>query len=112
MMTCRDLAAQIERLQPGAPPRHVARLCLLLSNVVDDLDALEDETALCDAWSRVYLQMQSFADQHAAMTEDLERLAQCDLHDLSQDSALLLMRALKTQSRVLDFYIGSPASSA
>ena len=48
-MNCQDLAARIEQFQPEAMPRDVARLCLLLANYVDDLDALEDQDRLHQA---------------------------------------------------------------
>lgn len=110
MMTCRDLAERIEQLQPEARPRDVARLCLLLTNAVGELDALSDEETLCEEWSRVYLQMQSITDQHEAMTDELEALAQLRPDHLSPGAAQTLFRAIKTQSQVLDLYVGSPRS--
>ena len=41
-MTCQELAKCIEKMQPEALPREVARLCLLLCNCVEDLDELKD----------------------------------------------------------------------
>ena len=84
-MTCTELAQQIERLQPGASPQEVARLCLLLSNNVDDLAALREQRALHDAWKRTGLQLQVATDQHAAMTEELEDLAASDPRSFSQE---------------------------
>lgn len=49
--------------------------CLLLSNMVDNLDKLCDDEQLYEAWVRAGLRLQSVTDQHAAMTEDLETLA-------------------------------------
>ena len=55
-------------------PRDVARLCLLLSNYVDDIEVLLEEERLCEAWREMGIRLQAATDQHAAMTEELERL--------------------------------------
>ena len=77
-MTCHDLAARIEQLQPGALPREVARLCLLLTNYVEDLEELAQGERLSQAWQEMGIRLQAATDQHAAMTADLERLARTD----------------------------------
>ncbi|MCI0331662.1 MAG: hypothetical protein L0228_00375 [Planctomycetes bacterium] len=106
MMTCMELAEQIERLQPDASPQDVARLCLLLTNTVDDLEALRDRRALQDAWKRTGLKLQVATDQHAAMTEELENLAASDPQTFTQDQIWVLIRAIKVQSQVLQMYVG------
>ncbi|MBL9089712.1 MAG: hypothetical protein JNL96_00705 [Planctomycetaceae bacterium] len=106
MMTCQELASRIEHLQPGAQPRDVARLCLLLTNSVDDADELASEERLYEAWVRAGLRLQAVTDQHAAMTEELEDLAKTDGETLSNDDFLTLFRAIKVQSRVIDLYVG------
>ena len=111
MMTCQDLAARIEELQPEAPPRDVARLCLLLSNMVENLDKLCDDEQLYEAWVRAGLRLQSVTDQHAAMTEDLETLALRNPDELSQEDFFTLFRAIKVQSRVLDLYVGQTVTT-
>ncbi len=105
-MNCSDLAEAIQRHQPTATARDVARLCLLLANTVDDLDALHDDTNLSHAWQEVGLRMQAATDQHAAMTEELERLAQSDVKSFSTEQAWILIRAIKVQSQVLQLYLG------
>ena len=97
-MTCTELAQQIERLQPGASPQEVARLCLLLSNNVDDLAALREQRALHDAWKRTGLQLQ--------VATELEDLAASDPQSFSQDQIWVLIRAIKVQSQVLQMYVG------
>jgi hypothetical protein len=106
MMTCTELAQQIEKLQPDASPQDVARLCLLLTNSVDDLESLRDRRALQDAWKRTGLQLQVATDQHAAMTEELEELAASDPKSFNQDQIWILIRAIKVQSQVLQMYVG------
>jgi hypothetical protein len=107
-MKCTELAQQIEHLQPNAAPQDVARLCLLLSNEIEDLDKLRDRIALQDAWKQMGLQLQLATDQHAAMTQELEDLAASDPEKFSQDQIWVLIRAIKVQSQVLQMYVGHP----
>jgi hypothetical protein len=105
-LSCAELAREIENLQPDAEPQDVARLCLLLTNSVEDLAPLRDRRALQDAWKRTGLQLQVATDQHAAMTEELEELAASDPKSFSQDQIWILIRAIKVQSQVLQMYVG------
>lgn len=106
-MTCQELAAKIEMLQPDAMPRDVARLCLLLSNYAGDLDLLEDEQSLTEAWRQMGIRLQAATDQHSAMTEDLEMLATTDPCAFTADQIWVLIRAIKVQSQVLQLYVGA-----
>jgi len=105
-MNCAELAQQIEQIQPKASPQDVARLCLLLTNAVDDLEQLHDSRTLRDAWKRAGLQLQVATDQHAAMTEELEALASSDPKSFTQDQIWILIRAIKVQSQILQMYVG------
>jgi len=105
-MTCQELAAQIERLQPEAMPRDVARLCLLLTNYVNEIDSLEDADSLTRAWQEIGMRLQAATDQHAAMTEDLEHLANQTPSQFSVEQIWVLIRAIKVQSQVLQLYVG------
>lgn len=105
-MSCTELAQHIERLQPNAEPQDVARLCLLLTNSVSELESLRETHVLHDAWKRTGLQLQVATDQHAAMTEELEDLAASDPQTFTQDQIWILIRAIKVQSQVLQMYVG------
>lgn len=105
-MRCTELASLIERLQPNASSQDVARLCLLLTNTVDNLHELRDRRALQDAWKRSGLQLQVATDQHAAMTEELENLAASDPKTFTQEQIWVLIRAIKVQSQILQMYVG------
>ncbi len=105
-MNCHELAQRIESIQPEAVPRDVARLCLLLSNSAGDLKALADEDALAQAWNDVGLKIQAATDQHAAMTDELERLARSDPQQFTPEQIWVLIRAIKVQSQVLQLYVG------
>ena len=108
-MTCEELAQRVQSLQPDASPHEVARVCLLLVNSIDDLNTLEDEQTLADAWQRVGLQLHGATDQHAAMTAELEELAASDPCKFSSEQIWVLIRAIKVQSQVLQLYLGEPA---
>jgi hypothetical protein len=107
-MTCQDLARHIEGLQPEATPQDVARLCLLLTNEYSELDELGDKSLLQNAWKQTGLRLQLATDQHAAMTQELEELAQGDPKSFSQEQIWVLIRAIKVQSQVLQMYVGHP----
>lgn len=111
-MKCTELAERIEQLQPGASAREVARLCLLLSNRFGELDVLSDDGALADAWQEVDLRMRAATDQHAAVTEDLERLQQSDGVGLTSRQFWQLVRTFKVQSQILGLYLSSPGRNS
>ena len=108
-MNCQQLAISIQGLQPDADSADVARVCLLLSNSIEDLESLADEATLTDAWQEVSLQLQSATDQHAAMTAELEELASSDPKQFSPDQIWVLIRAIKVQSQILQLYVGQQA---
>jgi hypothetical protein len=105
-MKCTELATEIERLQPDADSTDVARLCLLLSNSVDDIDQLVDEEFLTASWKDMGMRLQAATDQHAAMTEELESLANSDPRKFSPEQIWVLVRAIKVQSQILQLYVG------
>jgi hypothetical protein len=109
MLNCQTLAGRIEAMQPKAEVRDVARLCLLLSNAVNDVDRLQDESTLKNAWKEMGLRLQAATDQHAAMTEELETLAKSDPRQFTPDQIWVLIRAIKVQSQILQLYVGTPA---
>ena len=107
-MNCTELAEKIEHLQPNAETRDVARLCLLLTNSVNDVEVLEDEKTLTDCWRDIGLRIQAATDQHAAMTEELENLARSDPKKFTPEQIWVLIRAIKVQSQILQLYVGEP----
>lgn len=108
-MNCSQLANRINELQPGATTKDVARLCLLLSNAVDDIELFDNEEHLSSAWQEMGLRLQAATDQHAAMTDELESLARSDPRKFSPDQIWILIRAIKVQSQVLRLYVGDPS---
>jgi hypothetical protein len=106
MMNCQELATRIQRLQPEADARDVARLCLLLTNASDDIERYKDDCVLTQAWKEMGLRLQAVTDQHAAMTEELEDLARSDPQKFCPDQVWILIRAIKVQSQILQMYVG------
>lgn len=107
-MNCQELASRIQRLQPEAMPRDVARLCLLLSNNVENLAELADDDRLAAAWQEMGFKLQAATDQHAAMTEELEKLAATCPDQFAMEQVWTLIRAIKVQSQILQLYVGLP----
>lgn len=109
MITCQNLAARIQSLEPAADVREVARTCLLLTNTLESLETLKDDNELASAWRELSLKLQLATDQHAAMTEELEELAKSDPDQFNKEQVWVLIRAIKVQSQVLQLYLGEPA---
>lgn len=107
-MRCAELADTIERIQPAASAQDVARLCLLLTNSVARLDELSDDARLTSAWREMGLRMQAATDQHTAMTEELGSLSGDEPDRLTTEQVLVLIRAIKVQSQLLQMYVGQP----
>lgn len=105
-MNCKELAERIERLQPEASPRDVARVCLLLANQFGNTDDLIDDEHLAVAWQEVGLKLQAATDQHAAMAEELDALARTNPKQFGVEQIWTLIRAIKVQSQVLQLYVG------
>lgn len=107
-MNCQQLALRIQQMQPEASPQDVARLCLLLTNSHEDLNTFNDDRTLQQAWQQTGLKLQFATDQHAAMTSELEDLANSDPKEFSQEQIWVLIRAIKVQSQILQLYVGHP----
>ena len=106
-MTCSDLAARVEELQPQATPANIARLCLLLINHVDDLEELEGEENLAKAWRDMRVRLEAAGDQHEAMTNELAHLSRKFSGEFTLEDMLVLFRAFKVQNQMLRLYIGN-----
>lgn len=105
-MNVTQLADRIEQLDPTATPRDVARVCLLLTNFTEQLEELEDDDQLLQAWKDMSLRLQLATDQHAATTEELEQLAASDPKEFHPEQIWVLLRAIKVQGQVLQLYLG------
>lgn len=107
-MNCQKLAERIQKLDPAADTSDVARTCLLLTQSLDAVERLSD-SELSEAGREMDLKLQLATDQHAAMTEELEQLAQSNPSEFSKEQVWVLIRAIKVQSQVLSLFLGEPA---
>ena len=105
-MNCSEIANKIEAGNPGATPLEIARMCTLICTAVDDPESLNNDETFLSVWDDVNLKLQAATDQHAAVTQELEGLADSDPSEFSQDKIWILIRAIKVQSQVLRLYVG------
>ncbi len=105
-MNVQELTQLIEQRHDEYDSAEIARLCLVLLNSVDNLDALRDEGRLREACRSASLRLQASIDQHAAMTLELEELASSDPRAFQSEQIWVLVRAIKVQSQILQMYLG------
>ena len=105
-MRCRELAERIQSREPDADTADVARVCLLMANLVEDIESLDDDEELSDAHRDASLRLKAATDQHLAVTQELEDLANSDPKQFDRDQIWVLLRAIKVQSQILQMYIG------
>ena len=111
-MNCQELARSVQNLEPSASPQDVARMCLLLTNSGEDINALQDQNELRRAWTETGMRLQAVTDQHAAMTQELDELARSNPQELQGEQIWVLLRAIKVQSQILQMYVGHPLVDA
>jgi hypothetical protein len=85
---------------------------LLLANSIDNLESLRRDDRMASAWQEANLRLQAASDQHAAMTDELEQVAAMDPRQFTLQQVLVLIRAIKVQSHILQMYVGEPALEA
>ncbi len=103
-MNCQELAERLAVMQPDASATDIARLCLVILNSVDAPASLADHVGLATALRSANFRMESAADQHAAMSSELEAFCQDGPMRFSHDQIATLLRVAKVQSQVLDLY--------
>ncbi len=108
-MTCQELAEKLANLQPAASSTDIARLCLLILNSASDSSALQDDDYLQTAHRAACFRLEAAADQHAAMSDELESLCQDGPVRFSPDQIWTLLRAVKVQNQLLELYSESPS---
>ncbi len=85
------------------------RLAFLISLRVESLSEL-DEAALEAYCEEVTLELQVATEQHAAVSEELDQLADTMPCEFSPDHVWTLVRAIKAQGRFLQMYLGPVAA--
>lgn len=108
-MTCEQLAGKLALLQPHASSVEIARLSLLILNACGDESLLSDVEYLRTACRAASFRLEAVADQHSAMSCELDQLCKDGPVRFSPDQIWILLRAVKVQSQLLELYTGSPA---
>jgi hypothetical protein len=108
-MICTEIAKKIEQLNPDADALEVSRMCALICSAVPDREVLRDDRKFLEIWDEVNLRLQAAMDQHAAVTEDLERLSNSDPQTFSAEQIWILVRSIKVQNQLLRLYVGDPS---
>jgi hypothetical protein len=106
-MKCHELVLRIEEMEPDAQPYDVARLCVLMTNYVNDIDQLDDQQ-FREAWDQMGLRLQAATDQHEAVAEELHAMADKAPDMVDMDDLWTLMRIIKVQAQVLKMYVSPP----
>ena len=114
-MDIMNLLEQVSVRMPSATPAEVFRMAMLLchaTNEPDSSDGQGDLYASLDELIRdLDLQLAGHEDQHAAIADDLESLASTEPCQFNVQHLWTLIRAIKVQSQLLNFYLG-PQKSA
>lgn len=83
------------------------RMAYLVTMQVDQLDDLACDDKLAQCCRRVAMQLQSATDQHLAVSEELDRLADSQPCEFTPEHVWALVRAIKIQSKFLELYQGA-----
>ncbi len=91
---------------PGAPAAEAFRMAMLLCHAAPSVDALDDDRLRTKLLGEVQLQIAMHEDQHAAIASELDALARTEPCEFSVNHLWTLIRAIKVQSQLLNFYLG------
>lgn len=91
---------------PGAPAAEAFRMAMLLCHAAPSVDALDDDRLRTKLLGEVQLQIAMHEDQHAAIASELDALASTEPCEFSVNHLWTLIRAIKVQSQLLNFYLG------
>lgn len=108
-MTCHDLAQALAQRQPDLSPADIARLCVLILSSCEEPTKLGDPDFLDSQWKNASFRLDSAADQHRAVADELEQMFGDGAVEFSPDQIWALLRAVKVQSQVLELYTEQPA---
>ncbi len=108
-MDANRLVEVVTHYMPSASPAEVLCMSMLICHHVESIDSLEMGDDLESLVRDLNLQLSLHEDQHAAIAEDLDSLASTEPTQFNVQHLWTLIRAIKVQSQLLNFYIG-PAS--
>ena len=105
-MKLSNIVEKIESQAPEIDSLEVARVATLMASSFEDMTPLEDGDLFHEIWDEITLRLTAASDQHAAVTEELQELAESDPKDFTRDQIWVLIRAIKVQSQILRLYVG------
>jgi hypothetical protein len=108
-MEINDYLNRISAICGHNEPSELLRMAFLISLRVEDLSSLNDES-LRRLYNEVTYELQAATDQHAAVSEELDSLADSQPCEFSPNHVWTLVRAIKVQSRCLNMYLGQTAA--
>ena len=100
------LLQEVQAELPGAQASEVFRLAMLLCHAAPSLEALDDRALRAKLLSDIQLQIAMHEDQHSAIACELDSLASTEPCDFNVNHLWTLIRAIKVQSQLLNFYLG------
>ena len=103
------LLEQVIMRMPSAKPAETLRMAMLLCHSPCDgapAERLDDPAALDERIRDLELQLAGHEDQHAAIAQELDSLASTEPCHFSVQHLWTLIRAIKVQSQLLNFYLG------
>ncbi len=108
-MTCSEITHRLELLYPQMSPRDVARFGYLMLVHVGDRTAeeLRDEEFFSEVWNRVIVSLNAMSEQYEAACEEMQKYRTKETTDFTMDDIHPLLRTLRIQDRILDFYTGT-----
>lgn len=91
---------------PSAPAAEVFRLAMLLCHAAPSAEALSDPQLRSNLLNEIQLQIAMHEDQHSAIAAELDSLASTEPCEFNVNHLWTLIRAIKVQSQLLNFYLG------
>ncbi len=99
-----ELIVRLRRIQPDANDEELARLAFVLTRRHEDLSVLVDEHDLRSAIRDVDSSIASLQEQRHAVNVELENLAADEPIEFEPMHVWSLVRGIRTQEKILDFY--------
>lgn len=105
---CQDLLQAVVELCPTDTRQQQLRYAFLLS-MHDPQVSRED---IKQRLGELQMQLRIATDQHAAVTTELDELASTNPCEFSPDHLWTLVRAIRVQNGILNFYLGEESLEA
>lgn len=104
-MRLTQLIEELQGLEPAADDVYIARAALLLAKENDDLSKFENTDTLQSSYRSMCMRMSSLHDQQAAISLELNALAESAPCEFNPQHVWTLVRGIKIQTQILDHYL-------